>query len=621
MAAPLPQTIAAYYQSRELHIGLITAVESGLCMIVSETGEAITLNSARLVYSGTELVNEPNPQKAITNFKHEVQNKLSTFAEKDFSFLQTNELNLFQIANEFQLSKDAEFVALYLYLKNHRELFASRKDTFRLKTREEQQAYLSELQAEKDRQDYLQAIRDFVNGGELSNASMDKLYKELPFLAVDKTPKDLYKLITTAYPETSPEEAIHHFRIKCGELPGSVDIAIAESGIPVGWSALTKKEGLMQLSTAEPSCTAFCIDDEDTRDYDDAISIVKNETGWKLGIHVSNVASHLEINGRLFSEAERRISSLYAANYIVPMLPPVFSEGELSLLAGSSRPVISLYLWLDADLAIVSKELCREVISISNNFSYREVDKRIKEEPFALLKQLSDKLNAARESSHSQDKQRYYYYLKEVSGELNMRRIDNLSPARAIVEELMICYNSSVAAIMRDNNIPMLFRNVFQYGNGGDANPASQAYLATQAEFHPGIGAAAYLHGTSPIRRFTDLLNQYQINASLEGKHVPFNTEMLNHAIQHIERRLNLLREIAQKSERYWFLKFIEDKCLHTPLDACIRGVYNGKLRIEILPWGKHVMAVCDSYPASDCFKLVIYAVDLQEWAVKADML
>ncbi|MDY0152782.1 MAG: RNB domain-containing ribonuclease [Candidatus Cloacimonas sp.] len=621
MASSNLYTIAAFYQSRELQFGLITALELGQCTIVTESGALIELSQARLVYFGNVPIAVTDPVEILRQFRQALQVEAVRFVTVDFSFLEYTELTLLQIAEKLQLENDLEHLALYIYLKDHKELFSAKKDAFRLKSGEEQLAFRAETKAFQAREEYLEDVRKFLSGAQLSVSSEDKLFSELPFIGCEKSQRDLYKLILNAYPQLKPEEAVKAFRIRCGELPAVVDPAIAESGIPIGWSRQLVNENLLPCVHLETAGSAFCIDDEDTRDYDDALSLLRDGNLWKLGIHVSSVASRIEPGSRLFSEVSKRVSSFYAANYIAALLPPQFSEGELSLIAGTVRPVVSLYLWLDEEFTIIKQDIRSEQISISHNYSYREVDKHITEEPFSQLKKICQKMNERRESSHIQEKPRFYYYLKEKMGKLEMRKIDNYSPARIIVEEMMIRFNSSLAEFMRDKQIPVLYRNISQYYSSGEANPASQAYLSTSAEYHPGIGTAAYLHGTSPIRRYTDLLNQYQLIAALAGEKAPFSAEYMEEGIQHIEKRLNLLKEVAFLSERYWFLKYIEANLLHAPVDACLRAANNGKLRLEIMPWGKQVLAICDSYPKTDSFKIVVYAVDLGEGVVKIDLL
>lgn len=617
---PKLASIVAFYQSRLLVLGLITEAQDSRYRVYSESGDCGWFNAVRFVLVGNGSYALDNVPSSLQKFKEALSKDAEHVTKLDFGFLK-DALCLDDAAARLGLSTDSAVFALYLHLKDHPEMFSHKKDAFRLKSAEEQQAFQAEDMIGRERETYLCQVREFLAGKEISATTMDRLYTELPEILIDKKYRDLQRMMRDAMPELSTEEAVTRLRLKCGELSPNIDPAIAISGIPVGFSPLLQAEKLLPCAPGAGAVTAFCIDDEDTRDYDDAISLEPLGDGWRLGIHVSAAAARIAPSGNLFSEAMRRASSLYATNAVVPLLPPEYSEQELSLIAGQSRATVSLYITMDASFAITERQFILETIAISHNYCYRQVDKSINSTPFAPLLRISNKLKDARQSTHGTDKQRYYYYLKEVKGVLQLRRIDNDSPARLIVEELMIEFNSSFAAYAQEHGCPMIYRNITRFGSADDENPASQAYLSTKAEFHPGIGASAYLHASSPIRRVTDLLNQYQMIALLKADAPLFTVTMLEEAIGSIENRLLLLREVGHKSQRYWLLKYIEQEFLHVPLDACMRGETHGKLRLEIIPWGMQVLAVCDSYPRTDTFKLVIYAVDWEDLTVKADII
>jgi exoribonuclease-2 len=617
---PKLASIVAFYQARHLVLGLITEAAESRYRVHNESGDCGWFNAARFVLVGDGSYALDDIPASLQQFEKAMAAEMDIVSRLDYSFLEDAML-LQDIAFRLQLNGDSAVFALYLYLKDHPERFSHKKELFRLKSAEERQAYIAVNQLEQEREAYLNQVRRYLAGNEMDANAMDRLYTELPEIISDKKHRDLQRIFRDAYGDISTDEAVHRLRLKCGELSANIDPAIAKSGIPVGFSALLQGVKLLPAAPGAGVVTAFCIDDEDTRDYDDAISLEPCDAGWKLGIHVSAAAARIALGGNLFEEALRRASSLYATNAVIPLLPPVFSEQELSLIAGENRAVVSLYLTLDEGFTITAREFKPETIRILRNYSYKEVDKAIANEPFIQLLRISNKLKEARQSSHSAGKQRFYYFFKEIKGILQLRRIDNDSPARLIVEELMIEFNSSFAAFAQERNCPMIYRNITRFGNLEDENSASQAYLSTQAEFHPGIGAKAYLHASSPIRRVTDLINQYQMIALLNSTTLPFDAPKLEDAIATIEKRLLLLREVGHRSQRYWLLKYLEQECLHVPLDACLRGEAQGKLRVEIIPWGMQVMALCDTYPCSETFKLIVYEIDWEDWSVKADII
>jgi len=436
-----------------------------------------------------------------------------------------------------------------------------------------------------------------------------------------KNTKKLKELILSQYPLLKPEEAILKFRKFCGETPEDIDPVIASAGIPIGFSNLLVQEKLLPPETIKPQANAFSIDDETTKDFDDAISINKDGSFWRITVYVSSVSERLKIRSPLFAEAEKRVTALYTANAVIPLFPFNHSEKELSLIKNMLRPVLALNLWLDEKLAIQHYELRRMNITISDNYSYNEIDQQIEQEPFSTLYRFSKMLAEKRGISSFSENERYYYYISASEQGLEVKCVDTQSPARKIIEELMILYNSYLADYAVQKNIPVIYRNINQYEDPNDNFMIRQAYLSTKPEFHPGIGTNAYLHSTSPIRRYIDLINQMQISSILQGEKPPFNKEELEKDIPRLEKQLSDLKEISYKSERYWVLKFLQQNCLNIPLDTYFRTGSEDYLCLELIPWGFIINAKSEIYPRSEKGKIVIYKVELEKGFVWADII
>jgi len=216
---------------------------------------------------------------------------------------------------------------------------------------------------------------------------------------------------------------------------------------------------------------------------------------------------------------------------------------------------------------------------------------------------------------------RYYYYITATEQGLEAKCVDTQSPARKIVEELMILYNSCLADFSLKHNIPVIYRNISQHTDSNDNTLSLQAYLSTEPEFHPGIGVSAYLHSTSPIRRYVDLVNQMQITAILQGKKPPFSKEELEKDIPCLEKQLQYIKEIAHKSERYWVLKYLQQSWINIPLETYFRKGLNGYLRLELIPWGFIITAKSESYPATERGKVIIYKIDMDKGIAWVDII
>jgi exoribonuclease-2 len=604
----------AFYNQNQLLIGTIEAENNGVFTVKTLAGLSFELRASRFVLA-------ENSPLELADFILQAQQSSASYSEAQFTFLSQSAFSLDGIATQLGISVPAELFGLYLYLKNHPELYHEKKELFRKLSSQEQDLYQQKQDTEKARAGFLHNIREFIAGQPLDPETQALLYRELTAANQESPNKDLMRLIHSAYPELDHETALMKFRVFCGELPSETDPALAKSGLPVGFPLQLTQHKLIQTSPLTEVQEVFCIDAEDSKDFDDALSLERTAEGWRLGIHVSCVALAIESGSPLFGEAAQRISSIYLANMVVPMFPTVFSEGALSLLGGAQRPTLSLYLNLDSDYRILSRELKQDTVHTQANLSYNEVDRNLDKEPFKTLLAISSKLCSERDGISDSNKPRFYSQIKLVNAELQVLRIDTESPARKMVEELMILYNSSLALQARNLEIPVLYRNVQQFAASPNGFPATQAYLSTYPEFHPGIGTAAYLHASSPVRRYVDLINQHQILAQLGGKPLPFSTEQLNAEIEKVEKRLNLIRETVHLSDRWWWLKFLEQNWLNTPLDAYIVQVQQDRVKMELPDWGIQVWANCGVYPRYEQVKVVFYGVNWEDRLLKAELL
>ena len=88
----------------------------------------------------------------------------------------------------------------------------------------------------------------------------------------------------------------------------------------------------------------FTIDGEDAKDLDDAVSLQKTENGWILGVHIADVSYYVRPGTLLDSEAQRRGTSVYFADRVIPMLPEALSNGACSLHPGGDKLALSAFL-------------------------------------------------------------------------------------------------------------------------------------------------------------------------------------------------------------------------------------------------------------------------------------
>ena len=611
----LTHKVALFFSQNILRFGYVKETANGKALLIDTEDIGTMLSPARIILlSDTKKASSP---EQLYSFKEQVL-KIS----EGFEPISLQGESFAEICDKMQINQDDQRFALFLYLKAHPETYYQKHERFYQRSPEECLAYEQARTEAHMRYLYLESVARFIAGStaedaELSDEDSLQLRQELRDILQGIHHDDLEKLIAGSKLGKDIEQSAISLRERLGDYAG--DPVLMVSGLPIAFDRQIPEapEMLSQLPHAE--LHAFSIDDEDTLDYDDAISLQSIDDHYRLGIHVSNPSRCLHPDHPLFQEALSRVSSLYLPSLNVPMLPPLYSSDVFSLRQSGERNVLSLYLSLDSELNAKAWELKSESIRISENLSYHEVDHDSINPVYKLLHRISNRIREQRDAPRDQD--RYYYNLKVVDGRVQMKRIDTLSPARMMIEELMITYNRSIATYAKINQIPLLYRNISQFVDQNQAVRSSSAYLSTQASYHPGIGAEAYLHATSPIRRVVDLINQMQVSRRLSGQDVAFSSEELTALIPSIEKRVLLIRDTVNRSDRYWFLKYIEQDKLHTPLEAILKGYVNGKLKAEILPWRKLVLLDTAAKPDDEYFHFVVYAVDWLKHCLKVDII
>ena len=314
---------------------------------------------------------------------------------------------------------------------------------------------------------------------------------------------------------------------------------------------------------------AFTIDDEKTVDYDDAISFSKTDEGSVVSIHISNFSKIIDYNSAIDTEAAKRMQSIYSpyGNY------NLYSDdiiSDISLRKGEIREVISISFLVDRDYKIISHEILKNKIKITNNYSYKGIDSFIeKDEIFKNLQKFTTK--------HRQDRVNnadFEQFNKDISLHLNDNNLLELKVSNfesyQIISELMIMANSYIAQFMYKNKIPSIYRKQLESPNlvinsFEDEFPfqffrnVSPIDVSTTPGTHSGLGVDNYVQFTSPIRRYHDSLLMRQLDYFLESRLHLFNTEELNKIIQNTNSDLESSKNKSKNLYKFCALRFLLD--------------------------------------------------------------
>lgn len=519
---------------------------------------------------------------------------------------------------QLETQDDAHRFALFVHLRSDSRLYYLKKGRYFQRNAEEQALYEDRELAKSARAHYLNEIERYLTEGYDLAEDMRKLFiRDIRAIQRGERVEDTERIIRKA----KCRAELSTIRSKLGDTLPTADPVLAASGLPISFF----DDETMQVKEAdelpEAEHTAFTIDEDESKDFDDAISISEQDGGYILGIHVSNPAFYFDMQSPAFVEAIERVSSLYLPVGIVPMLPAELSDDRFSLNKSGSKAVLSLYVHFDAQLRISSWEVKAQKIQICENFSFSKIEKTFEDSRLRSLQKITLELKKERETADKSEDKRFYYSLSVKNGEIKAIKKDMHSPARLMIEELMVLYNRYMAIYAQNHEIPVLYRNISQYTDPQSKKQSNTAYLDTCPGYHPGIGTNAYLHATSPLRRAVDIINQMQIYRRLTAQTPYFDEDALQKLIPKIEKRLLLIRETLHKSERYWFLRFLEKYHLGSPLQGEIRAFSKGKLRVEIQPWGKQATIALESFSEAEHIHFIIYEVDFEKMLLNVDLI
>jgi len=353
---------------------------------------------------------------------------------------------------------------------------------------------------------------------------------------------------------------------------------------------------------------AFSIDDSSTTEIDDALSVHGLGTGQvTLGIHIAAPALAVEPGSAAAQIARDRLSTVYIPGHKLTMLPDAIVD-EFTLAEGRDAAVVSLYLTIDeATLATLASETRLERVRIAANLRHDLLEAQINEEtlaaglpaslPFAaeliFLHGLAQHLKAGREKVRGKpenfNRPDYSFKLDLVPGRaiVGDERVEIVprrrgSPLDLIVAEAMILANSTWGGWLAACGVPGIYRSQASLA------PGVKVRMSTQPGPHAGIGVAQYAWSTSPLRRYVDLVNQWQIvacaragrSAALIAPFKPKDVQLLA-TIADFDASYGAYNAFQSQVERYWSLRYLMQNDLHE-LDAAV--MKDGLVRADALP-------------------------------------
>jgi exoribonuclease II len=358
--------------------------------------------------------------------------------------------------------------------------------------------------------------------------------------------------------------------------------------------------------------SAISLDDQSTTEIDDAFSVAEMpDRRLRIGIHIAAPALGFRPGSAIDALARERLSTVYMPGRKITMLPPSVIE-RFSLTEGTARPAISLYLDLRADdMVVENRHTCIERVPIAANLRHHAVASL--DEAFvagktapgiAYARELQLLWRAALGLEATRGKlsavpDRADYVFRVENGRVSIEERRRGTPLDKLVAEMMIAANSVWGKLLDDHGIAAIYR----VQSGG------RVRMTTAAEAHQALGTSHYAWSTSPLRRYVDLLNQWQLVALLRREPAPFarNSDLMLSAVHDFEATYAAYDEFQGRMERYWSLRWLTQERVET---AAARVVRDNVVKFEGLPLYAKVASLPQLSPGTP-IELELKAVDL----------
>lgn len=399
-----------------------------------------------------------------------------------------------------------------------------------------------------------------------------------------------------------------------------------------------KGTGFPQLAAPQPPADlpladvqAYSIDDSATTEIDDALSVQGLGTGTvTLGIHIAAPGLAIQPGGDLDKLGRTRLSTVYMPGYKITMLPGDVVQ-IYTLDEGRANPAVSLYVTIDeATLAITATETRLERVPVTVNLRHDQLDHIVTEEwladptiqhentPQALLdlreqlsflhrlaKQLKAQREVVRGKPETFNRPDYTFRLSAArppeganapaggsaaseaasvgahkprndgaepdgSEQVQIGTRKRGAPLDLIVAEAAIVANSTWGNMLAEHGVPGIYRSQASLA------PGVKVRMSTKALPHAGIGVKSYAWATSPLRRYVDLVNQWQIiacarhgkTAALAAPFKPKDAELFS-IISSFDAAYSAYNGYQAGMERFWTLKYLQQNQI-TELDATV---------------------------------------------------
>lgn len=428
----------------------------------------------------------------------------------------------------------------------------------------------------EDLQDFVRQTRDYLLAGHNSEA--------------------VNSLAEVAGSRRTSRQVALELLTRTGSLPADADPFLLVNGIHAGFSAAV----MAQAEALEPygadarrddlsGAETFSIDDEDTREIDDALSVACDGERTIVGIHIADPA-HFVAKGDILDQAAMdRPLSLYLPTTTVTMFPERLGCDLASLAAGALRAALSFRVVFAADGSLAEWSFAGSQVRVDHRLTYEQADAILAGGEGSLsaalkrLQALGEGLTAAREAAGGFTLARPETKIQVEDGRVTVKVLDPLSPARRLVSEMMVLANRLTAEHALRHDIPVIYRvqdppsapvqSMRQYDPvefERQIRKLKRTRLSTIPQAHTGLGLELYTQISSPLRRYADLVLARQLNAHVEGRPFPYSQVELLEVLDAVERTSQQNRALEREARKTWLLEYVRRELVGSEREAVV---------------------------------------------------
>ena len=456
----------------------------------------------------------------------------------------------------------------------------------------------------------------------------------------------------TNWPEgmKNPQGEIIDILGKTGENNAEIHAILAEFGLPYRYPEAVERAAAKIDAGITPeviasrldmrNVTTFTIDPKDAKDFDDALSIRQLENGnYEVGVHIADVTHYVTLDTLIDREAQKRATSVYLVDRVVPMLPEHLSNGICSLRPDEEKLTFSCIFEMDTNANVINRHIARTVTKSDRRFTYEEAQEIIETgkgdyaQEILMLDSMAKIMRRQRYENGAVefDRHEVRFDIDETGHPIGVY-FKVSKDANKLIEEFMLLANRTVAQAIgqpADRKKPKAFvyrvhdlpdpgklsdlaalSRTFGYkvkaqGTPKDVNRSinrmlsdvkghgeenllstlairsmAKAVYTTTNIGHYGLGFEYYTHFTSPIRRYPDMMVHRLLDRYLNGGR-SVNLNKLEDLCKHSSNMEQLAANAERSSIKYKQVEYLSDH-LGEIYDGVISGVTEWGLYVEL---------------------------------------